>query len=316
MKRNLIPVALLAVLLLSSGAYATQRPSATTNPGFPVRVASADGTVRIVHRPTRILSLSPSATEMLYAVGAGRQVVGVDKYSSYPADAPRTKFTGYESSAEDYLPLHPDLVLLAFDTGSLIAQLQKLHIATLLLPPALTIAGVNKQINEIGQATGHLPQAVAARALLARSIGGAASAAKTRARGASYYIEIDPTYYTATSHTFIGALFSRFGMVNVADSAGRGGSGYPQISAEDLLKTNPDYVFLADTVCCAQSARSFALRPGFGALRAVKLGHVALVNDSVASEWGPHSLEIFAATIKQEILATTAKATLSTSQGS
>jgi iron complex transport system substrate-binding protein len=305
MKRNLIPVSLLFVMLFSSGAYAAQRTSTTPSPSFPVRVNSADGTVTIAHRPTRILSLSASATEMLYAVGAGPQVVGVDKYSTYPANAPRTKFTGYESSAEDYLPLHPDLVLLAFNSGTLIAQLHKLHIATLLLPPTSTIAEVNKQINEIGLATGHLSQSLKTRTSLAQDLASAAAVTKGRARGATYYIEIDPTYYTATSNTFIGALFTRFGMVNVADSAGHGGSGYPQISAEDLLKTNPDYVFLADTVCCGQSAKTFSQRPGFSSLRAVKLGHVVSLNDSVASEWGPHSLESFAASIKREILSTT-----------
>ncbi len=312
MKRKLIPVALLSVLWFSSVAYGAQRPNTTSSPGFPVRVNSADGSVRIAQRPTRILSLSASATEMLYAVGAGHQVVGVDQYSTYPANAPRTKFTGYESSAEDYLPLHPDLVLLAFNTGTLLAQLQKLHIATLLLPPVSSIAGVNKQINEIGLATGHLAQATAARAALAQDLAASVSRVKARARHATYYIEIDPTYYTATSHTFIGALFSRFGMVNVADSAGRTGSGYPQISSEDLLKTNPDYVFLADTVCCGQSVKTFAARPGFSALRAVTLGHVLGVNDSVASEWGPHSLETFADAIEQEILKTTSTSAAST----
>ncbi len=307
MKRSLIPMALLSVLFFGSAALATQRPYAKTGSGFPVRVASANGEVRIAHRPTRILSLSASATEMLYAVGAGHQVVGVDEYSTYPANAPRTKFTGYESSAEDYLPLHPDLVLLAFNTGTLLAQLQKLRIATLVLPPAETIAAVNKQINEIGLATGHLAQATQARIALAHDLASAAKLAKARARGATYYIEIDPTYYTATSHTFIGALFSRFGMVNVADSAGRAGSAYPQISSEDLFRTNPDYVFLADTVCCGQSVKTFASRPGFAALRAVKLGHVVGVNDSVASEWGPHSLETFASEIKDEIMSTTGK---------
>ncbi len=101
-------------------------------------------------------------------------------------------------------------------------------------------------------------------------------------------------------------------MVNVADSAGRTGSGYPQISSEDLLKTNPDYVFLADTVCCGQSVKTFAARPGFSALRAVTLGHVLGVNDSVASEWGPHSLETFADAIEQEILKTTSTSAAST----
>ncbi|MGH3828213.1 MAG: ABC transporter substrate-binding protein, partial [Pseudonocardiaceae bacterium] len=102
--------------------------AAATTGNFPVSVKSGDGTVRIPARPERILSLSASATQMLYAIGAGSQVVGVDKYSSYPANAPRTKFTGYESSAEDYLYLRPDLVIFAFETGTLIQQLQALHI--------------------------------------------------------------------------------------------------------------------------------------------------------------------------------------------
>jgi iron complex transport system substrate-binding protein len=113
-------------------------------------------------------------------------------------------------------------------------------------------------------------------------------------RGESYYIEIDPTFYTATSKTFIGAEFSLFGMRDVADPAGRL-SAYPQISAEFILKTNPDYVFLADTVCCQQTAASFAHRPGFSVLAAVRLHHVIGVNDSVASEWGPHTIEAFVA---------------------
>ncbi len=131
-------------------------PAATATTGnFPVSVQSGDGTVRIPTRPERILSLSASATQMLYAMGAGSQVVGVDKYSSYPANAPRTKFTGYESSAEDYLYLRPDLVIFAFETGTLIQQLQALHIPALLLPPATGMAGVDSQLAELGTATGH-----------------------------------------------------------------------------------------------------------------------------------------------------------------
>ena len=79
---------------------------------FPVTVSSGDGSVTIPARPVRILCLSASATQMLYALGAGPQVVGVDEYSTWPANAPRTKFTGAETSAEDYLPLRPDLELL------------------------------------------------------------------------------------------------------------------------------------------------------------------------------------------------------------
>ena len=127
----------------------------TTSESFPISVKSAGGTSRSRARPDRILSLSASATQMLYAIGAGSQVVGVDKYSAYPANAPRTKFTGYESSAEDYLYLRPDLVIFAFQSGTLVQQLKTLHIPALLLPPATGIAGVDSQLAELGMATGH-----------------------------------------------------------------------------------------------------------------------------------------------------------------
>ncbi len=260
--------------------------------GFPVSVTSGDGTVRIATRPGRILSLSASATQMLYAVGAGPQVVGVDKYSTYPPDAPRTKFTGYETSAEDYLYLRPDLVVLAFPTGTMVKQLQLLGIPVLVLPPATGLAGVYAQLAELATATGHPAAARQVRSALEADVSADVRSAEHAGQGDSYYIEVDPTLYTATSRTFIGAEFSLFGMVNIADAAGHG-VAYPQISAEYLVKQDPDYVFLADTICCQQTAVSFAKRPGFSGLRAVRLHHVIGVNDSVASQWGPHTIETF-----------------------
>jgi iron complex transport system substrate-binding protein len=277
-------------------ASATKPPLETVSAAavFPVSVHSGDGTVRIAAKPERILSLSASATQMLYAIGAGGQVVGVDKYSTYPAGAPRTKFTGYESSAEDYLYLKPDLVIFPFRTGTLIQQLQALHIPALLLPPATGMAGVDNQLTELGMATGHEAGARSAGSALASNLGAATRRVGNAGRGKTYYIEVDPTYYTATSKTFIGAEFSLFGMRDIADGAGHG-SAYPQISPEYILKEDPDYVFLADTVCCHETAALFAKRPGFSALSAVRLDHVIGVNDSVASQWGPHTIEVFVA---------------------
>lgn len=287
----------LALLLSACGASAASAPPPPAKKaaagGFPARVKSADGIVPIARRPGRILCLTASGTQMLYAIGAGKQVVGVDKYSTYPASAPRTKFTGYESSAEDYLPLKPDLVILSFSTGTLISQLRKLDIPTLLLPPATTFQGTLAQLDELGQATGHLQAARRVGAKLVDFLHHEAQQAHGRGKGKSYYIELDPTYYSATSKTFIGAMFSLFGMHDIADAANKASAGYPQLSAEYILRADPNYVFLADTVCCHQTAKSFAARPGFAGLRAVKAHDVIPMNDSVASEWGPHSMETF-----------------------
>jgi iron complex transport system substrate-binding protein len=230
---------------------------------------------------------------MLYEIGAGSQVVGVDEYSTWPANAPRTKFSGDETNAEDYLYLKPDLVIFAYPSGTMIQQLQKLKIPVLLLSAATTIANVDSQLAELGTATGHVSGAKNVESSFAADIASAVRTAGGHGRGATYYIELDPTnYYTATSGTFIGAEFSLFGMRDIADAAGHG-SEYPQISPEYILKEDPDYVFLADTVCCGANAETFARRPGFGVLNAVHLHHVIGVNDSVASQWGPHTMETF-----------------------
>jgi iron complex transport system substrate-binding protein len=228
---------------------------------------------------------------MLYAIGAGAQVAGVDKYSTDPPNAPRTKFDGTES-AESYVPLHPDLVIVAFDTGNKLAsQLATLHIPTLVLPPAATIDDTYRQFTELGQATGHAAQAAQEETTIRQKLDAIVASVGTRAKGLTYYHEVDNTLYTATSKTFIGALYARLGMVNVADPADHSGSGYPQLSAEYLVKADPEYVFLADTVCCHESAATFAARPGFSVLRAVRLGHVVALPDPVAAEWGPRVVD-------------------------
>jgi iron complex transport system substrate-binding protein len=274
-----------------ASAAPAARAAGTT---FPVTIATASGKVTLPAQPTRILCLSASATQMLYSMGAGKQVVGVDKYSTWPPGAPRTKFTGFEKNAEDYLYLHPDLVIFAFSEGTLVKQLKLLQVPALVLPPARNFAGVYNQVRELGLATGHMAAAKRLDASLATYLAASVRKAGRHGRGASYYIELSPDYYTATSQTFIGAEFSLFGMRDIANAAGHG-TAYPQISAEYLLKANPDYVFLADTVCCHETPAIFAHRPAFSLLSAVKEHRVFGVNDSVASEWGPHTIEEFVA---------------------
>ena len=291
MKRTLI-AGLVAMSILGgcSSSPSTNSGASVTGTGtFPVTVTDAAGKVTIPTRPIRIMSLSATATEMLYAIGAGHQVVAVDQYSTTPRNAPRTNLSGYETGAESYLPYHPDLVVLAQSEGAVISQLQALHIPALLLPPANTIADSYSQFAELGKATGHEEGAVTEVSSIADQLTSVAATVGSRAKGATYYQELDPTLYSVASHTCRGASYSSLRMVNIADSAAASsGNQYPQLSAEYLLKANPDYVFLADSVCCGASATSFAARPGFATLKAVRLHHVFAINDSTASQWGPN----------------------------
>jgi iron complex transport system substrate-binding protein len=302
-KRFTVTVAVVAIVLAGCASRPHPSPAPTTGgtATFPVTVTAQNGAVRIPTRPSRILSLSATSTQMLYAIGAGPQVVGVDRYSTDPPDAPRTSFSGSETGAEGYLSLRPDLVVLAFDTGhNLVAQLGLLHVPTLLLPPAKSLSDSYDQFRALGRATGHSAAADREVASIGRQLDSIARSVGDRGKGHTYYQEVDDTLFTATSRTFIGALYSRLGMVNIADPADRLGSGYPQLSAEYLIQADPEFVFLADTRCCGQSPTTFSARPGYSVMRAVRLGHVFAIPDPVASEWGPRIVD-FLRTVADDV---------------
>ena len=280
----------------STSASASVSTTSTTQAAaatFPVTVAPANGSVTIPAKPVRILSLSATATQMLYAIGAGTQVVGVDKYSVDPPNAPKTTFDGTEG-AESYVSLHPDLVIVAFDTGNKLAgQLSALKIPALVLPPAKTVDDTYSQFALLGTATGHPTEATQASSTIKKQLDDIVSQVGTKAKGLTYYHEVDSTLYTATSKTFIGALYGRLGMVNIADAADTATSGgYPQLSPEYLIKSDPDFVFLSDTECCKESAATFGARPGFNVMKAVKQGHIVPLSDALASQWGTRVPEL------------------------
>jgi iron complex transport system substrate-binding protein len=287
-----VTVAGLALAACGSGGKAAAGSFGATGGAFPVTVQTSSGKVVVSRRPSRIVSLSATATEMLFSVGAGSQVVAVDEYSTTPAKAPHTHLNAMQVSAEGLQVYKPDLVLLApGGDPNLVTQLGALHVPALVEPPANDLADTWSQYRQIGLATGHPSQAASEVSILQSQIASAVRSAGHRGRGKTYYIEFSSDLYSATSKTFDGALFNLLGMRNIADSASGGGDGYPQLSAEFLVKTDPAYVFLADDVCCGQSAATFATRPGFATLSAVKAKHVYVINDSVASEWGPNIVE-------------------------
>jgi iron complex transport system substrate-binding protein len=283
-----------AVLLAAcSSSPGTSSAGAAHDGVFPVTVSSSTGAVTITARPTHIVSLSASATSMLYDIGAGRQVVAVDKYSQDPPSAPRTGLTGFETDAESYLTYHPDLVVLAQDPGGTLSrQLAAAGVPTVVLTAATSVADTYSQITTLGKATGHEFRAATENASIKSQLAAIVRAAGTRGHGVTYYYELDPTLYTTTSQTFIGSLYKMLGMVNVADPAGAGGNDYPQLSSEFLLHADPQYIFLADGQCCGQSATTVATRPGFATVRAVQEHHVFAVADSIASEWGPRIVQL------------------------
>ena len=241
--------------------------------------------------PTRIVSISPTATEMLYAIGAGRQVVAVDSFSDYPSRAPRTSLSGDSPNTEAIAAYRPDLVLLPDNTVS--DQLSALGIASLVLPPANTLADSYHQILQIGAATGRTAAARALNASIRSQLATIAAQVPKRAVRPAVYWELDDTFFSADSSTFIGQLLRQAGLRNIADQASGASSGYPQLSAEYVVQANPAVIFLADTLCCGQTPATVAGRPGFSHVAAVVHHHVIPLNDDVASRWGPRVVQLF-----------------------
>lgn len=280
-------LALIAVALSAcGGGHDKTAEGAAGEAGFPAKVAAVNGTVRIPSQPQRIVSLSATATEDLYAVGAGGQVAAVDSYSTYPPKAPRTKLSGYEPNVEAIANYRPDLVVVAEDTNHIVAQLGKLGVPVLVEPAAPNLSAAYGEIEQLGEATGHLEGARRAVAKMRRQIAAIVASVPKPRKPLSVYHELDQTYYSATSHTFIGQIYKLLGLKNIADEA-KGSGEYPQLSAEYVIASDPNLIVLADTVCCKQSAATVAARPGWSKIAAVRDGNVVAVDDSIASQWGP-----------------------------
>jgi iron complex transport system substrate-binding protein len=252
---------------------------------FLVVAGAAPSSTRAV--PHRIVSLSPTATEDLFAIGAGPQVVAVDSASDYPKNAPRTKLSGLTPNAEAIVGLHPDLVVIQFDPNKLVPALAKAKIRTLVEPSAPTLAAAYGQLEQLGKITGHLSEAKALVARLKARIAALVAGAPKPSAPLTVYDELSPDYYSASSKTFIGQVLGLFGLKNIADAADSSGSGYPQLSGEYIVGANPDLIVLLDSVCCGQTRATVAARPGWSGLTAVKRGAIVRVDDSVASRWGP-----------------------------
>jgi iron complex transport system substrate-binding protein len=244
--------------------------------------------------PERIVSLSPSATETLFAIGAGDQVRADDSMSNIPPEAPDSDLSANQPNVEAIASNDPDLVVVDGTDPELVDGLEAIDFEVLEAPAPASLDDLYAQIEEIGAATGHADEADRLAADMAADIEAALAQLPERDEALTYYHELDDTLYSVTSETFLGNLYAMAGLENIADAADPDGTsgGYPQLSAEYLVDADPDLVFLADAKCCGQTAATFAARPGFGGLRAVAGGDVVLLDDDVASRWGPRVVDL------------------------
>ncbi|HTW99666.1 MAG TPA: ABC transporter substrate-binding protein, partial [Acidimicrobiales bacterium] len=263
---------------------------------FPVTIDTPAGRITIPKRPTRVISLSPTATEDLFAIGAGHQVIAVDDESDYPASAPRTSLSGYTPNVEAIARYRPDLVVISSDPA-LVSSLGKLAIPVLYEPAAANLPGAYGEILQIGEATGQEGHSGALVASMRAEVARLVASAPQFAEPPSFFYELsaDP-YYSATSSTFIGSVLGLFHLRDIANAAKDAGSGYPELSEEYILEADPQIIFLADTGAGngGQTPATVAARPGWSGTAAVAHHDVVALDADIASRWGPRIVDLIA----------------------
>jgi iron complex transport system substrate-binding protein len=288
---RILAASLAALALVPGCASTSDKPGpvvTSTGAAFPVTV----GSLTLDKRPERIVALGPTATEMLFAVSAGPQVVAVDDLSNFPSNAPKTSLSAYKPNAEAIATYKPDLVVLTNDSDKISDQLKALRIPTYVAAAASTLDDTYKEIDDLGKLTGHPEQASGVTTSVRGEVSKLVAALPKRTKPLTYYYELDQNLYSVTSKTFIGSLFTMAGLVNIADGQS---TDYPQLSAETIVKANPDLIFLADTKCCGQSASTVAQRPGWSGITAVRANQIAPLDDDIASRWGPRVVDLLRA---------------------
>ncbi len=271
----------------TSASSVPDAASVTTSPSV------AEATVPADDVELRVVSLSPTHTEVMFAIGAGDQLVAVDEFSDYPVEAQElpNDLSAFDNNVEAIAAYEPDLVLIGGDFNGLGPQLDTLGIDWWDGPAAATLDDTYRQIEELGDATGHGAEAAALVATMRADIDDIVAATPVPAEPVTIFHELDDTLFSLDSTTLFGELYSLLGLRNIADSVEGDSGGYPQLSAEFVVSADPDIIFLADTKCCGQTLDTIAARPGWADLAAVQSGNVVELDDDVASRWGPRIVE-------------------------
>ncbi|MGI6034524.1 MAG: ABC transporter substrate-binding protein [Limnochordia bacterium] len=275
MKRSWIVIMLL--FLVTGGAAAQD--------GFPRELVDDVGRKVVIHQaPQRIVSLAPSNTEILFAIGAGDQVVGVTDYCNYPAEAQqKPKVGGFsQPNLEQIIALRPDLVLGTGMHDGVMKDLDRLGLTGIIISPE-TVAEVFTAIERAGFAIGRDREAKAlAESLRERFLAVQRDVAGKDRPRVLYQVWPDPLI-VAGPGSFVDSVITLAGGENIAGDAAR---GYPQFSSEMVVIRDPEVILYPKTHGSAEMA-DFPLRPGWESLIAVKANRLYSIDGDMISRAGP-----------------------------
>ena len=257
----------------------------------PLTVDGDTGRLTLDDHPGRIVSISATHTEILYALDAAELIVATDLTSNYPEEAlTTTKVDAFNFNVEEIAAVEPDLVVIGFNFQGEVDALRSIGIPVLLLGPPADLEEAYAQIETLGEVTGRRKQATELIASMQSRID--ALIASTSGTQLTFFHEVDNTLFSANSSTFLGDIYARLGLTNIADAVpDEFGSGYVQISEEYLFAQDPDIIFLGDA-SFGESLETVRMRPGWDTLSAVGNGAVFELDGDVAGRWGPRTVEL------------------------
>lgn len=289
--KRLVLILMLAILITAGCQTRTpvKTQSTNTQAEIPVAATTQDSS------PQRIISLSPPLTEMLFAVGAGGQLVGRDSYSDFPEEAKSVADVGWtygKYNMETVVNLKPDLVLAGeITTPEMVASLENMGLRVEYFKNPVTLSDVYAMLARIGQLSGKTNQADSLiKDLQKRESELVKKLGAIRDRPMVFY-ELDASDpskpYTPGPGTLHSNLISMAGGVNLGDQLG---TNWAQISLEQLLVDDPDFILLGDSAY-GTTPESVAQRAGWQTLTAVKEGRVLPFDDNLLVRYGPRILD-------------------------
>src|SRR5215213_5284389 len=290
MLRKFLLITLLITLMTASACAPQATPTSA-----PVLMDGLGREITLTGPAQRVVSLAPSNTEILFAIGAGDQVVGRDEFSDFPPEVESVETIGGsfgEYSSEAIVALEPDLVLAAeINPPELVKQLEDLGLTVYYLKNPLTLEEMYENLEIVGHLTGHDVTDLV-DSLKARVAAVDEKIAPLSSRPTVFY-EIDASDaskpYTYGPGTFGDLLITRAGGANLAALAGIT-DPYPQVSLEQIVATNPSVIILGDSMW-GTTPEAVKARPGWEALDAVKNNQIFPFDDNLVSRPGPRLVD-------------------------
>ena len=289
-----LSLALLLVLAAACGddgdkGTSTPTVAATAATQYPLTLTDGKSrSVTLEDAPQRIASLSPAATEVLFAIGAGDQVAAVDKFSDYPPEAKtRQQLDAFEPSVEAIAGAQPDLVFVFYDPGNLVDGLARAGLTVFFLETPTSVEGVLEQIRLLGQATGHPQEADELVATMQQAIGDIQEQVADVEQGPRLFHEVDNQLYTVAPASFVGSLYTILKAQNIAAGTDQ---AFPQLSQEAIIEANPEVIILGDAAG-GETAETVKARPGWGSISAVKNSRIYVIDPDIVSRPGPRLVD-------------------------